>query len=208
VIEAGQALYRERTELVARAAAADTRFAESERKLAELDREKGEHYRRALEEYRAFLAGQDAARLDALARSTETRSDDGWVERIADIDRQWERARERVTALGRERAEAARRLSELRQVETEFRRRDWDASNSRFGRGLDLEDLLVGLLLGKLTSGGFGEAIGGHQRFRKRGRSSSGGGAVLRTGGSIARRALRTGGGFLSRGRFSSGGGF
>jgi chromosome segregation ATPase len=166
VLEEGEALYGQRVSLVTRIAELDRAVDQLVIKRRDLDTTTGTHYEKALRELSTYLRSQDVERLQRLARSTDTRSDDGLAARVEELDGDIERTQADIGNLKQRQHEQAERLQGLRKIESGFRQSDFDASNSEFRGGLDIDDLLSGFLSGLYTIAKVMRTIARHQRFR------------------------------------------
>lgn len=167
VMEEGDALYQARLGHIAKIEELDGAFGALVSRQKELDNSRGQYYAKALREYRAFLESQSIERLKALARSTDTRSDDGLTLRIEALDQELGKRNGTVEQLTQERDKQGEQLRTLLQFEGRFRQEDFDASNSFFGEGFDLTKLLAALMAGAY---GLEKAMGlirQFQRFRR-----------------------------------------
>jgi chromosome segregation ATPase len=167
VMEEGESLYEERVDLMSRIEQLDQLFSELVTKQKELDDRRGSYYERALREYEEFLQSQSIEKLKSLARSTETRSDDGLALRIETLEQSIAKQGDEVMALVKERSEKGERLKELLELESRFRQEDYDASNSFFGEGFDVQKLLTALVVGAYGLEKVMGVIRQFQRFRR-----------------------------------------
>jgi len=218
VLEAGQALYEERSGILSEIEGVDAERQQITARQTALANTRGDYYGRVIEETAGLLQGRETADLRALASSTSTRSDDGLVDRIGVLAEAIARSRDEAQGLRERRVDLARRLAELRRVENVFRLHDFDAGNSRFLRPIG--DLLDGFLQGDLDCEHVITNIKRRQYFKAEpSRSPSGlfGGLPLGNGGfgggGSSRRRRSSGGGTSrhrpsGRGGFSTGGGF
>ena len=111
-----------------------------------------------------------------------------------------------VIALVKERSEKGDRLKELLELESRFRQEDYDASNSFFGEGFDIQKLLTALVVGAY---GLEKAMGIIRQFQRFRRVDYARGASTLADILIAvAQASRSGGGFRGPSRRRRGGGF
>lgn len=177
--------------------------------LASIDGGEDDTTRRAIAVLQAQLSVEDVETLRRDAEATASTSDDELAARIAAM-------RAEQVSLAADAAQARKRLDEaqnalgeLKALEQRFRRNHFDRSDSRFGAGFDIGELLGGILRGTLSSDGAWGRIRRQQSWRPRidsGASTAGHvlGGLLRAGISIG--SSRSGSGFGTGGGFGGGG--
>ena len=168
-----------------------------------------ELYRRALETSAEFLGDEELRDLKALARRTETPSDDQVVARIATIDRDVTKLERETKSLRGELDKLFEKKEDLLRLATEFRRADYDDPASEFQPDDFGKQLLEELLRGVITGADYWMRARRGQRWRSRPadpfRRQEGlppfngtifGGRGGRSGKASSRGGFRTGGGF------------
>ncbi|MCR9244825.1 MAG: hypothetical protein NXI31_07320 [bacterium] len=153
------------------------------------------------------LATEDLATLRQDALATPTSADDELVRAIAHVRDRIGELEPRLERAERRLREAQAAVSDLRGLERDFRRRDYESSRSVFD-----DDFDIGYLLGSMMRGAIGRSdvfrrMRRHQSWKSSGSSfgSFGSGFGSSSGGSFGGFG---GGGFSSGGGFGGGGGF
>ncbi|UCF20759.1 MAG: hypothetical protein JSU87_04955 [Gemmatimonadota bacterium] len=165
VLADGESLYQERVALVTRIEELDASFETLVAQRTQLEDTRGRYYRIAIDEYRTFLKDKDIENLRGLARSTETRSDDGLTDEIAALDEEIRRADQEAEVTEQCRLSLALKLKGLKDIQTRFYRMAYDASNSRFPDDFDIDGLLKNYLEGDWTPDDVNRAISAEQHF-------------------------------------------
>ncbi len=209
VLDHGNALLTQRKSFMDTIAKADADYNKLSQDRNGLDNTKGVHYEQALGQLKSYLKGETIADLRARAKSTTNTSvDDRLVENLEAAEGEINDAREKAKKFKAEQATIADRLEELRSVEREFRRKEYDASSSRFSDGLNIDTLLIAILLGRMSSSDASRQMGSshhwEQTYSSPSYSSS---SSSHSGGGFGGGGFSSGGGF-GGGGFSSGGGF
>jgi hypothetical protein len=159
------------------------------------------------------MEGEDMGALQLDAIATGTPRDDSVVASLMHLRGEFDRVTQDRERAQSAQSEALSRVSDLEEVRRRFRRERYDSQDSRFGGGLDSQQLLHGLLQGAVVlSEVFGQ-FRRNQQFRVRhpiprphhsttshSSGSSGGGGF---GGSLSGGGSRS-----SSGGFRTGGGF
>lgn len=165
VIAEGEALFDERTRQLARIEAIDSSFESMLQQRTELEKTRGQYYEQALAEYQRFLQGESVASLRKLALSTETRADDGITSLLDTVSREIPELESQLADRLLQRRQIADQLNELLKLDQEFHRKNYDASNSTFGDGLDIDSILAGILAGASTVEAALRLLGRSHRF-------------------------------------------
>lgn len=186
----------------------DYKRTEAERRV--LDNTKGAHYEQAIGAFKRYFKGQTIAQLRELAKTTKTQEDDRLVVAMEGFEGGINDLRKNAKELKAEQAEIAHQLQNLRQVENEFRRHDYEAARSRFGSSMDIDTLLLYLILGKYTVNDVSRDMAKSHRWEPAptySSSSSWSSPSHSSGGGFGGGGFSSGGGF-GGGGFSGGGGF
>lgn len=199
IMEEGEALYAERVEIVERIEGLDEAYQALVARRKELESSRGDYYRKAIEEYRAFLQSQRMEALQALARSTTTRSDDGLMQRIERLGEEADEHEKVAQQLERQQDEAAKQLRDVSQVDTWFREADYDASNSTFRSNFDLDGLIRSLFSSAYSAEAAFSLIRESQRFQQPRNYSRSAGSLADVLETLA-RASQMGGGMMGGG--------
>jgi len=208
VISEGEALYRKRVEIVGRLETGDAELRRLTQRIEELESGRSDYYRQALSDYADFLESQDGQRLISVAEATRAQGDDDYVIRIQRLEAELRDERRKLQLLVEDRVSVGNKLHRLRELESRFRRNDYDASNSDFYDGFDIDRLLIEVLEEGLALEEAAAQMKRHHHFKvKRSSWSSSSGGRSSGGGFSSRSSFSSGGGFSSGG-FSTGGGF
>jgi DNA repair exonuclease SbcCD ATPase subunit len=186
----------------------------SERKT--LDNEKGDYHRKAISEIKEFLKGNKISHLKRLAQETHAPEDDQMVYNLERIDKEIRHYKDRSKSCRNERDAIEEKLSGLRNLKRKFRSHDYESSRSQFNNGFDINGLLTGYMLGRISDGQLWNTIDSYQSFERPSYTTFSSGSSVSTydsgssswdSGGFSTGGFSDGGGF-SGGGFSDGGGF
>ncbi|UCF20758.1 MAG: hypothetical protein JSU87_04950 [Gemmatimonadota bacterium] len=165
VLADGESLYQERVVLVGRIEDLDSSFEDLVTEQKQLADSRGRYYEKVIEEYAEFLENKNIDSLKSLAHATETRSDDGLTEEIASLDDEIRQTQQDARETHRRRVSLAIKLKGLKDIQTRFYRKDYDASDSRFPSEYDAKELLDCYLNSDWTVEDVNRALDAQQRF-------------------------------------------
>jgi len=212
VLQKGRTLKTEYDRTIARETELDAQYGKLDEERADIDNTKGTHHRKALTELRTYLKGETIADLRRRARgTTATSADDDFVDALEAIEQDLNTAREHASQAKRERQDISSTLSGLKDVARRFETKDYEASNSEFDRGFDVDDLLTGYILGRYDTSHVNSHIDKAQEFERQASSytpSSSPSYESSSSSSSSWGGFDSGSGFSGGGGFDSGSGF
>lgn len=167
VVTAVTELTQKRTELSTEIESIDRDHAHASQKYQELQTTQGEHYDRALATMAAYLKEETITDLFAKAAETATPEDDRLVKLIEQSDAKIATTQNEIKDLKVELKPIDEQLQKLRRLENEYRRRDFDSSESYFDNSFNLDQLLTGYLLGEMIERDIFHKIGSHHHVRE-----------------------------------------
>jgi len=176
------------------------------KKREDMDNKKGSYHAHAVQKIKSFLDGEQIGDLKSRARQTRGTEDDKIVDRIDYIDNEMQKLKDKAKDVRFERDTISKRLGEFRKIEKRFRSKNYNGSYSSFSSGFDINTLLIGYMIGKITSDDINRQIDSSQHTKTPSyhSSSSYSGSHSSSSGF---GGFSSGGGF-GGGGFSSGGGF
>lgn len=212
LMKEGEKLGSDREKLLDQIKQKEERYQRCSQERVELDTTKGEYHDKALQKIKDFLEGKTIADLKRMAKETPDTRDDNLVIRIEQIDGELGDLTVKSRATRESRDEVGEKLKGLNGVLSNYRSNDYEGSRSYFEGGFDLDSLLAGYLLGKVTSGSLWSQVESSQRFKPKPQptyssSSYGGGFGGGHSSSSSRSSSSLGGGGFSRGGGFGGGG-
>ena len=203
-VDSANRLISQRQEFISQDAEQDKRYAIYARERAEIDSTKDPYHVKAVQNIKQYLKGESITQLKTIARKTPGTEDDRTVDIIDQIDRKVRELKDETITIRRERDLLEEKLSDIRSVEKRFRQRDYEGRYSTFSGGFDINDLLVGYMLGKFSVNDINSKMDNSQHTQRSSYHSSG--SYSSRGSSSSSSSSSSGfGGFSS---FSSGGGF
>ena len=132
----------------------------------EIDSKKDPYYIQAVQQIKSFLKGEKIADLMSKARQTKGAEDDRLLGRIDNIDAKIRELKDRAKHTMSDRDSISKKLDEIRGIEKRFRSRDYEGSCSYFPDSFDVNELLTGYILGKVTSSDITKQIDSSQATR------------------------------------------
>lgn len=212
VMEQGIELGKRREHIMQDMDETDQTFARYAEERQQLDNTKGAYHQNAIQRLTQYLRGQSIEELMQRARETEDPDDDRLVQRIDATGNEIEEWKGRVRESRKEQEGILKNLKNLKDIESDFTTKDYEASRSRFPDGFDIDGLLTGLLLGRYSRSSVWDEIDSDQYFKPRetyrsSYSSSWGSSSSSSSGGFGGGGFSGGGGF-GGGGFSTGGGF
>lgn len=214
IVAKAEKLMTQRQSLIEKDKTQDEQYATYTREREEIDSKKDPYHVQAVQQIKSFLKSEQITDLRARAKQTKGTEDDRLVDRINSIDAEIRELKDKAKYVRTERDALSTRLDELRGIEKRFRSRDYEGSYSTFSNGFDINTLLVGYMLGKITSSDLNKQIDSSQHTRTPSyHSSSDYSSSHRSGHSSSSGfggfgSFSSGGGFGGGGGFSSGSGF
>lgn len=209
VEEECQKLIDQRKVLVDGIGTADVDYKRTEAERRALDNTKGQHYEQAIGAFKRYFKGQTIAQLRELTKTTKSPEDDRLVAAMECLEGEVNDLRKKAKALKAEQAQIADQLQNLRKVENEFRRHDYEASRSRFKSDLNIDTLLLYIILGQYSVRDVMTSMERSHSWEPSTTysSSSNWSSSSHSSGGFDGGGFSSGGGF-GGGGFSSGGGF
>ncbi len=165
-----------------------------------LENTKDSYHVKAIQELKSFLKSDSIVDLKRIAQETPSPEDDRLVYKMETIDASIRSYKDSAKKIKEELDSKSEKLNELESLVNQFRREDYDDSDSRFRSGLDLDNLMTGYLLGRLSSKDVWNDLSSHQYVESPAPSYSHSPSY--------NSPTFGGGGFGGGGGFSSGGGF
>ena len=209
IVVKAERLMNQRRTLIEKDKREDEQYATYVREREEIDSKKDPYHLQAVQKVKQFLGGEQIADLKLRARQTKGTEDDKIVNRIDVIEIEIQELKNQAKCVRIKRDTISTRLGELRGIEKRFRDKDYEGSYSSFPSDFDINPLLIGYMLGKITSSDVNRQIDSSQHTRTPSYHSSsdyGGSSSHSSGGGFGGDGFSSGGGF--GGGFSSGRGF
>ncbi|OHA80180.1 MAG: hypothetical protein A2675_02430 [Candidatus Yonathbacteria bacterium RIFCSPHIGHO2_01_FULL_51_10] len=178
------------------------------------DSTKDSYHQDAVGKLKAYLKGEDIADLKRRALKTPDARDDNLVSKLEDTDANVRRLKNDIKEKRQKRDAALDRLQDIQDIHTRFSREDYDHSRSYFDNGLDIDDVLTGYMLGRMSNDEAWRSISSHHHRRPAETHSSSSYGSRRSswdsysGGSSSSSSSSGSFGGFGGGGFSSGGGF
>jgi len=203
IVEKGQKYDAQRKRFIENMASLDHDAKEYEDARKALDNTKDLYHQAAVQELKDFLKSAGIAELKSRALETPSKEDDALVYRIDEIDESVRKQKDEAKSVKGELDEASEKLDKLNALASKYNSNNYDSYNSRFHDGLDIDNLLTGYMLGRMsTDNVWGSISNNHYTHQESSYSSSSSGSSF-GGGSFS-----SGGGSFGGGGFSSGSGF
>lgn len=200
ILARANALMNQRQSLIEKDKKLDEQYAAYGKEREQIDNKKDPYYVDAMQKIKEFLKGEQITDLKSRAKKTKGTEDDKKVERIESIDTEIREIKDRAKSAKKERDSYATNLDGLRKVEKRFRSLDYEGSYSYFPDNFNIDDIIAGFLLGRISSSDINSKIDSSQTTRRQTYHSS-------SSYSSSRSSSRSSG-FGGSGGFSSGGGF
>lgn len=209
IVVQAEKLISRRKILVTRDKEQDEQHASYLKERGEMDGKKDPYHIQAVQRIKQYLKGEEIADLKSRAMQTKGGEDDKLVYRIEEIDREVREIKDRVKKEKSERDAVSANLGKIMKIEKEFKERGYDRSNSSFSSGFDINNLLTGYLLGRMTSDEVSGNIASSYHREEESRSHYSSSSYSSSSGydSDSSSSFSSGGGF-GGGGFSSGSGF
>ncbi|MBI2044597.1 hypothetical protein HYT23_00910 [Candidatus Pacearchaeota archaeon] len=179
---------------------------------------RGKYYEEAVGRLKSFLTGNTIDDLRKRAQQTPDATDDGYVEKIDELNYRIADRTKSLDTLRAERKSVETKLAGLREIAYNFKSRDYESSRSTFNSGFNISDLLLGYMLGNMSSHDVNRHIENNQHFKPVETSysrsySHDSGSSYNSGSSSwshssGSSGFSSGGGFGGGGGHSTGGGF
>ena len=165
VLEAGDALGRERDRLVGESSRLQQEAQRLRQELIGLDQAQGEFYRQAIERFRSFLGETRLAMLQERARQTPETVDDAIVAEVARLDGQIDAIGPKLADLADRRKAADRIQQGLDRVVRKYREANYDSDRGLF-ESFDHRGELARFEEGAIDADDLWRAIQSAQKFR------------------------------------------
>lgn len=208
IVAQAEKLMSQRQALIEQDKKQDEQYATYVNERGEIDGKKDPYHIQAVQQIKGFLQGEQIADLKSRARQTKGTEDDKIVDRIDSIDVEVRELKDKAKCVRLERDTISKRLDELRGVEKRFRSKDYEGSYSYFSDGFDVNTLLIGYMIGKMTSSDINKQIDSSQHTRTPSYHSSSDYSSSHRSSSSSSSGFGGFGGFSSGGGFGGGGGF
>ncbi|MBI5066092.1 hypothetical protein HZA97_07690 [Candidatus Woesearchaeota archaeon] len=218
VMKEGASLGDEREKILQRIKQKEEAYQRCTQDRKELDTTKGEYYEKAVKRIKDFLKGDSIADLKRMAKETPDSRDDALVNRMEQIDTEVRNFKDNAKETIAARDAVSNKLDGLNSILNNYRSKDYEGSRSYFESGFDMDSLIAGYLLGRITNTSVWSQIEANQRFKPKPRpsysydsdSSSFGGFSSGFGGSSSHHSSSSSSSFggFGGGSHSSGGGF
>jgi uncharacterized membrane protein YgcG len=167
VLRDGEALGRERDQLVARFSDVQQRVLAAEQELAEVERKEGKFYMEALSRLQTFLMKVETSVLERKARATPERADDDLVAKIHWLTTEIDRIRPQVQEF-LNRTNAAEQQNEAMEFAVRrYQQSNFDSDRSYFEFVPNLEAMIGQLKAGVLSKEEFWNAYKRRQQFEQ-----------------------------------------
>lgn len=207
---------QKRNALLAKLGSNDKTYEAYVAEMKELASKKGKYHQEAIDELKSYLQGNSLTELKRRAKETPSPEDDKLVDRIEVLTHEIETLKANAKETKKNRGTVAERLTELRTIETRYRQKDYESNRSEFRSGFNADSLLMGFMLGQVSSTDFNRSLDQHHYFEQPSydssssysQPSSSSSDSYSSGGGYDSGGFSGGGGFDGGGGFSSGGGF
>ena len=127
---------------------------------------KGKYYEEAVGRLKSFLSGSTIDDLRKRAKQTPDSNDDGFVEKIDELNYRIVDRKKSLEVIRVERKSVDTKLAGLREIASSFKSKDYESSRSTFSSGFNVGDLLIGYMLGNISSHDVNKHIGDNQHFK------------------------------------------
>lgn len=149
VINTGNELLSRKDELTSLIDGETARYSRMAEDRAKLDTEKDDYLHAARDKIEEYMKGQTITRLREMAANTSDQKDDGIVARIDGFIGRLSEGKANADAIKKEQSTIYESIQKLQKIENWFRVNDFENSMSRFDDGFDVNNLLLGYLLGR-----------------------------------------------------------
>ncbi len=127
---------------------------------------RGKYYEEAVGRLKSFLSGSTIEDLRKRAQQTPDQTDDGFVEKIDELNYRIADRKKSLDTLRVERKSVDTKLAGLREIASSFKSKDYESSRSTFSSGFDVNSLLIGYMAGRMSTHDVNSHIGEHQHFK------------------------------------------
>lgn len=166
VLEEGNALGKQRDQMVSALEAIRKRMVAIGQNIANLSSEQGQFYREAIARFHRFLEETGSAALEARARLTPEPRDDELVASVKQVEATVKRLAREQSELAEQKKHAVDWASRMQQILQRYRAQNFDSARSYFTDRFDLDASLGALRAGTLDESTFWSALAQNQRFR------------------------------------------
>lgn len=210
IIEQGEALASERNEIIQETDKKDLEYQKYAQERKTLDSTKDPYHIEAVQELKKYLKGESVQQLKQRARGTPRTEDDRLVGRLEEIDLEIRELKDKTKNIKLDRNKEEKKLEGLREIESTYRKRDYDSRRSYFDSSFDINSLLIGYLAGKYSHDCFMDEMKTSHHFKplETYHSSSSYSSSYHSSESSGISFGGGGGGGFGGGGFSGGGGF
>lgn len=165
VMSAGQnTLIARLEELEAQIAREKKRANEIHARLAEYVEKRDSRYGRARDIVAEALKAQSAEDLLARAEKTPDIADDAMAKNVIRLRESLKQHRDRYSSLHTEKVQADRAYQKAKDLERRLKDRSYTSSDYTYGSGLDLDGLIVGYMLGRVSADSAVDEVRQHRR--------------------------------------------
>ncbi|MBI5391292.1 hypothetical protein HZB02_07440 [Candidatus Woesearchaeota archaeon] len=185
-----------------------------EKQRTELDSSKDPYHEEAISRLKGYLQNDSLASLKERARQTPGTEDDRLVQRLEAIDAEVRQYKDNAKDTKKERDDWAKKVNGLQDVESKFRRNDYESSRSTFSSDFEVDNFLTGYIAGRCSIGDVLSEIDRNQEFKpvetyhsSSSYSTSSSSMSTFDSGGFGSGGFSDGGG-IGGGGFSDGGGF
>lgn len=203
VIADGTSLGKSRDAIMAEIDSLNSDYSSYVAERKSFDNGKDEYHTKALKKLKDYLKGYNITELKELARKTPGTEDDELVDKLERIDKKVRDLKDSAKETKAEINTSESRLEGLKDIESKYRRKDFESSRSYFSSGFDFNTLLQGYLLGRMDSSSLWHEIDHKQKFKEEEYHSS-----YRSSSSNSSSSYHSSDSGFGGGGFSSGGGF
>ncbi len=212
VLSDGNDLAQKRAKILGDIQREDAQFSSYTVQRKELDNTKDAYHQRALGRLKSYLKDSSIVNLKERARATPNSEDDHLVDQVESIDAKIRQLKSDAKTVQEKQSAVAEQLEGLRQVSRHYSSNNWERNRSYFGNSLDIDDLLTGYLLGRISTDSIISDLNSHHHWEPEPapvyHSSYSSSHHSSGGDSFGGGDFSSGGGFGGGGGFSSGGGF
>lgn len=134
--------------------------------LDDLENDKTSYHSEAVGKLKDFLKGQSIEDLKRRARETPDPRDDGLVASIEYASAQMKTEKSKVLDLKSQQKSLGKTLDELKEVESDFTRNDYESTRSSFSSGFDISSHLDALVAGRSSTRAVKSIVSSSQHFK------------------------------------------
>jgi chromosome segregation ATPase len=116
-----------------------------------LENKKGKYHQKAISELKKYLKGDSIHELKTLARSTPQSEDDRIVDRMEEIDAEIRHLKNNAKGVQEKREGISDKLKGLNRIISRYDNDNFDSSRSYFDSSFDVNSLITGYILGKIS---------------------------------------------------------